>query len=77
MLIKRGTRKIQRETAEWSAWGRSDIRRTGGGGGGWNEGSVQVINTYFQTGANYGQSNPRCKRERGREAEEISPSQAA
>ena len=64
MLIKCDTREIQRETAAWSVWGRCDIRRTGDGGGGRNEGSVQLINTYFQTGANYGQSNPRCKRER-------------
>lgn len=45
MLIKRGTRQIQRETAEWGAWGRLDIRRTGDGGGGGYEGPVEVINT--------------------------------
>ncbi len=44
---------------------------------GWNGGSIEVINTLLQTGANYGQSNLCCKRERAREAEKISPSQAA
>lgn len=81
MLIKVAAARSHRETAEER---REEVRRMRDRERersleeeGWNGGSIEVINTSLQTGANYGQSKLCCKNERGREAEKLPPSQAA